>query len=79
MSRRPDLFGETRGPSPRKGDVELLLAVLDERPRAWLVRLKSRVGEEARWIPKAECRRMAAPDDDVFQVPRWIAADRGWL
>lgn len=82
MSRRPkpqpDFFGDT---ADRRvaGDVELLLDVLEDRRVSWLVRRKDRLGDEPVSLPKSRCQRSPPPDDDVFVVPRWIAADRGWL
>lgn len=75
MSR--DLFGFDDRPEPPKGSVSLDLVLHDETPSAWLL------GEtvdrrEAKWAPKSQARRGEGRDENVWTMPAWLAADRGW-
>ena len=72
-----DLFGERRGEDDG-GDVELLMTVTVETSRAWALVSKTK-GGSARWVPKSMVRRSAAPHEDVFTMPRFMARERGWL
>lgn len=81
MARRErDLFEsmeETAG-GERNAPVELVLVYVDETPKAWLLRRAGRPGSQAH-VPKSLATRGEPPHDDVFAMPRWAAADRGWL
>ena len=83
MTRRPretDLF-EAMEPSARERDnraIDVVLVFEGETPAAWLLR-KGGKPDSTRWVPKRLATRAEPPHQDVFEMPHWVAAERGWL
>lgn len=84
MTRRggptPDLFGEI----PREGDpkapVRLAMTVHRTGQKAWLLTARDDPdGRNGQWLPFSVASRGEGREADLFTMPRWIAADRGWL
>lgn len=72
-----DLFGEAHTPSSHTGRVALALVLHDQSDAAWLL------GEtidrrDAKWVPKSRVKRGEGRDENVWTMPAWMAADRGW-
>jgi hypothetical protein len=73
------LFGDRAPARPRdETPVTLPLERLDETDKAWLLRAGLK-GSQARWAPKALVSRGAGVEAHLFSMPRWVAAERGWL
>lgn len=74
-----DLFGfDPPGGEPAKGEVSLALVLHGETSAAWLL-AESNDRREARWAPKSKAKRGEGRDENVWTMPAWLAADRGWL
>lgn len=72
-----DLFGK---PPPRPKDgtpVTVPLLFVQDTADAWLLRASRGAG--AKWAPKREVSRGEGLAENLFTMPRWIAAERGWL
>lgn len=82
MSRRQretDLFEALGGEAADPGAmVDVVLVHEGESAKAWLLRRSGAPGG-AKWAPKSLVRRAEPPHQDVFEMPRWVAAERGWL
>lgn len=73
-----DLFGHDPPTAPKAGEVQIALVLHRESERGWLLSETARAAD-AQWAPKSEIRRGEGRDENVWTMPRWIAADRGWL
>lgn len=73
-----DLFGFEPPDEPAPGDVSLALVFHDQTDAAWL--LGETIDKRgAKWVPKSKAKRGEGRDMNVWTMPRWMAADRGWL
>lgn len=65
-------------PPPRdRSPVRVPLVCVSETKDAWLLRPDAKAG--AKWAPKSEVARGEGLEANLFTMPRWIAAERGWL
>lgn len=76
-----DLFGDD--PPPLKdpnGKVRLHLTAFDHRKTAKALFL-SKTGREAhgKYVPISEVAHGVGPDINLWTLPRWLAAEKGWL
>lgn len=72
-----DLFGDKPIRSEAPGSVSLALVLHDQSDAAWLL------GEtidrrDAKWVPKSKVKRGEGRDENVWTMPAWMAAERGW-
>jgi hypothetical protein len=72
-----DLFGFDDVAEPPKGSVALALVLHDQTDKAWLLSETGR-DVDAHWAPKSQCKRGEGRDENVWTMPAWLAADRGW-
>ena len=72
-----DLFGFDASPAEGSGEVSVALIFHDASPKAWLLSETGR-DVDAQWAPKSQVKRGEGRDENVWTMPRWIAADRGW-
>lgn len=75
MSR--DLFGELPVAADASGSVALAVVLHDQSDAAWLLG-QTIDRREAKWVPKSKARRGEGRDENVWTMPAWMAADRGW-
>lgn len=73
-----DLFGEAPAPRRDATPVTLPMRLVDQTDKGWLLTPDGRSGS-AKWAPKSEVTRGEGPEEGRFTMPRWVAADRGWL
>lgn len=73
-----DLFGEARRSEPPRGSVSLALVLHDQTEKAWLLG-ETIDGRDAQWAPKSQVTRGEGRDANVWTMPAWLAADRGWM
>lgn len=72
-----DLFGFDRVEGPPKGEVALSLVLHDQSAAAWLL-AETNDRRDAKWAPKSKVKRGEGRDENVWTMPAWLAADRGW-
>lgn len=76
----PDLFGETPPAAARDGKVALRMRLHQTGRKAWLLTVHDDLDQRnGQWLPFSVATRGEGRDADVWTMPRWIAADRGWL
>lgn len=73
-----DLFGEVTPPRAQGGTVSLPLVLHLETAKGLLLG-PDIDRRKAQWVPRAHAVRGEGPERDVWTLPRWIAAERGWL
>lgn len=73
-----DLFGFDDRKEPPKGEVSIALVLHGASNAAWLLG-ESMDRREAKWVPRSKARRGEGRDENVWTMPAWMAAERGWL
>lgn len=65
-------------PKPRRDPtpVTVQLSYVRETKDAWLLRRGSLA---AGWAPKSEVTRGEGDRENFWTMPRWVAAERGWV
>lgn len=82
MKRREPVNGDLFGAPPAKArdttPLTLPMRLIDQTEKAWFLSIDGRSGS-AKWAPKSEVTRGEGAEAGQFTMPRWVAADRGWL
>ena len=81
--RNGDLFGPPGGAVKDGTLVIVSLNYVDETSKAWLLVLPVSKAKAA-WVPKHHAKpakegRGVGLDETYWTMPRWVAAERGWL
>lgn len=73
-----DLFGEKPKMAAPKGSVTLELVCHDDRDKSWLL---SKDGDrrKAAFVPKSLGTRGDGLEANLWTLPKWKAAELGWL
>lgn len=75
-----DLFGRPK--TPPKDATPVTLAMVEIPPgtdKAWLLRPEGIAKGRTGFAARSECRRGDGDRARFFTMPRWLAAERGWL
>ncbi len=74
-----DLFGKVATPPKDRTPVTLQLQVIEQSctDKAWFLR-RPVSGAKPGFAPRSECRPVKGREG-WWTMPRWLAAERGWL
>lgn len=72
-----DLFGNEPTAGSSSGAIALALLLHDQTDAAWLLS-ETIDRRNAKWVPKSKVKRGEGRDENVWTMPAWMAADRGW-
>lgn len=84
MSRRPapspqrGLFGELPGGRDESLVWLPMVEVHSGTDRAWFLKPKGVSSAKAGFAPRSLVKRGEGDRQQFFQMPRWLAAERGW-